>query len=488
MPVDAVLAILATDAPAPAADATSPNESIPLDAMPALVALTAEFARPDAVVALDALPEPEALAVVAPSAEAAAAADLALPETIVAAAAPEPALADVAPPVAAAAVGTPAALDASEIADVPQCLRAYEAGAHTAVGQAATRLARTRSGARRARKSVAPPVPGEQVALWAILGLSRRALGEAAGARAAFDSATRWLPDVKPPDIPAAVVDAAPVLGRHLLLAGEDGAAAPEARHLALRLATACLEWGTAGAASDGLAALVSRARDTFAAASEQRIVELLGRRDFTAAQRLVRETLGSPLVGDERRDAFRDLLWTTLTAEVDRLVGEAREGRRAADPLKGLAAAAAVVAAIPADLVGAARREDLARRVWAGHMKLGLARAERGDLDGAMAPLIQAVETSGVDPDRHAEARAALARTVGVLVERLGAESLTELREGDLDAALAASRRLSEVLDLALERGLSPEDLRASLERRQDVLLSIAEGRTPSRDGYSTT
>jgi hypothetical protein len=72
VPVDAVLAILATDAPAPAADATSPDESIPLDAMPALVALTAEFARPDAVVALDALPEPEALAVVAPSAEAAA--------------------------------------------------------------------------------------------------------------------------------------------------------------------------------------------------------------------------------------------------------------------------------------------------------------------------------------------------------------------------------------------------------------------------------
>jgi hypothetical protein len=474
LPADAAIPVEAVEAPviaadaSTAADAPAPEESLPLDAVPALVALTVEFARPDAVVTLDALPEP----VVAPEARSE-------PETLaVVEAPPEPVLAEVAAPVAVAAVAAPAALDVSEIGNVAQCLRAFEAGAHAAVGEAAARLARTRSSAKRARKSVAPPAPGEQVALWAILGLSRRALGETAGARAAFDSAARWLADVELANLPAGIVDAAPVLGRHLLLAGEDAGATPEMRHLTLRLAAACLEWGTAGgAAPEDVSALVARARDTFTAATEQRIVELIGRRDFTAAQRLVRETLGSPLVGDDRRDAFRDLVWTTLTAEVDRLVGEAREGRRA-DPLKGLAAATAVVAAIPANLLSASRREDLARRVWAGHLKLGLARAEQGDLDGAMAPLVHAVETAGVDPDRQGEACAALARTVGTLVERLSAESLTELRDGDLDAALAASRRLSEVLDQALERGLSPEDLRPALERRQDVLLSIAEGR----------
>lgn len=44
---------------------------------------------------------------------------------------------------------------------------------------------------------------------------------------------------------------------------------------------------------------------------------------------------------------------------------------------------------------------------------------------------------------------------------------------------AMAQSRRLSEVVDEVLERGLSQGDLAGAIGRRQEILLQIAAAQT---------
>jgi hypothetical protein len=51
-------------------------------------------------------------------------------------------------------------------------------------------------------------------------------------------------------------------------------------------------------------------------------------------------------------------------------------------------------------------------------------------------------------------------------------------MRADDLAGAMATSRRLSQIVDDALARGLSPADLAGALARRQAVMLDLAEGR----------
>jgi hypothetical protein len=100
------------------------------------------------------------------------------------------------------------------------------------------------------------------------------------------------------------------------------------------------------------------------------------------------------------------------------------------------------------------------------------------GDLAGAVTPLVRAMELAEADPPRHREACQALGELIEALVETLATETHERLRVGDLDAALASSRRLSELVDDALRRGLSPADLPRALGRRQDLMLQISEGR----------
>jgi hypothetical protein len=111
------------------------------------------------------------------------------------------------------------------------------------------------------------------------------------------------------------------------------------------------------------------------------------------------------------------------------------------------------------------------------GYLKLGMERLDGGDPDGALEPLFRALLLGAGDAEREAEARRSLARAVDGLVDRLETESLERLREGDFTGAMADSRRLSEVVDGALERGLSQEDLAGALGRRQELLLQIAAG-----------
>lgn len=457
--------------PEPPAEPPSPPQSPPRQLELPAVALEPEpaVAEQESLAAVPVTPWPPELVPEATPLELAAPALAApsLPPSLPEIAVPEAAPLEPAPPAPADGL--------------PRCLRAYEAGEYEEARAAAEPLARSRT-PRRSKRAKAADSPIEQVALWSVLGLSRRVLADEAGARSAFEGAARWAGDLAGADLPVPVAAVATRLGRHLLTVSQGAPAGSESRRLILRLAATWLVLGEPGDAGDGDAAAVrERAREAFVAATAERVTEMIGRRQFAAAHRLIQEALGSTLVPESGRETFRDLLWTGLTGEVGRLIGQALHGAgRAgeADPMASLEAAGAVVAAVPAAALSAERREDLARRLWWAHVRLGTQLRESGDLEGATRPLFSAVELAGDDPERQGEARQALARVIEGLVERLGEGSLERLREGDLEAALAESRRLSDLVDQALQRGLSPEDLMGALGRRQEIMLQIAEGR----------
>jgi hypothetical protein len=71
-----------------------------------------------------------------------------------------------------------------------------------------------------------------------------------------------------------------------------------------------------------------------------------------------------------------------------------------------------------------------------------------------------------------------ALVGVIDALVDGLARDTRERMRANDLAGAMAASRRLSQIVDDALARGLSPADLAGALARRQAVMLDLAEGR----------
>ena len=370
--------------------------------------------------------------------------------------------------------------DAVELTPLDKCLTAYETGDHAGAIAAAEAIARPKGNRKRPKKGAPAESPAEQAAAWAILGLARRGQGNRIASSTALESASRWAADVKRSGEAPTAPGLEARLGRQLLASGEAAAAGSEARRLSFRLAATWLGWALASDAADAdLSALRAQAVQSFDAASERRVADLMARRDFAGAQRPIEEALASGLLGAERGDAFRDLFWTRLASEVGQLIGEAlraAEEHPPGDPMAKLAEAKAVVDAVPKGALSPERTQDLARRIWWAQTKLGTQRMEAGDYDGALDLLFRCLELAEGDAEREAETRQALSRTVGGIVEQLGEGSLARLRDGDIAAALAESRRLSETVDRALQGGLTQADLAAAIGRRQEIMLQIAE------------
>jgi len=212
----------------------------------------------------------------------------------------------------------------------------------------------------------------------------------------------------------------------------------------------------------------------------QARLAALIDRQQFARGLALAKEALGRHDGSNPEREVLSDMLWTSAAGEVGRLIGQAlRNGARGEGgserALAKMDAAEAVVDAVPGSVLTSARRQDVGRRLWWGYMKLGTGRLDAGDLDGAIEPLFRALRLGELDPERQIETRQSLARAVEGLVDQLGVASLERLREGDFDGAMAESRRLSQVLDGGLERGLSQEDLASAIGRRHEILTQIA-------------
>ena len=351
------------------------------------------------------------------------------------------------------------------------------------------------------------PASFERALLSGMAGLAQRARGDEAATRAAFEQGVRALPKTDVNGSAHRVMPLAESIGSRLLTDGEaagDGSAATLA---ALRLAVGllrqvavaqgsqpsaepaaelpALDVAPVGAGDDDLPPwgkalrahlAVERARDALATAAGHRLDGFLGKRDHTAGHRWLREVMGWDELGD-RRAPMEDAYWQAVSGEVTRLAGSAVESSDdAAGALAALDRADAVIASLPSESAESPRFDELRRRIWWGHVKLGLRRLEVGDPAGALDPLYRALHRAGGDVDREMETRHALAQALDAQAAGASARIVDLLEAGDRAGAELIGEDLCRAIDRGLAEGVSQEELVDALAKRQNVMARIAQ------------
>ena len=399
----------------------------------------------------------------------------------------------------AASVGTPLATDL-----VVEAVRLFKGGQYDALLATLEPALKVRG---RARNRA--PVSYERALLSAMAGLAHRARGEEAAMRAAFDQGVRALPKTDVNGSEHRVMPLAEAVGSRLLSDGEAAGDGSPATLATLRLAVGLLRGVAIAQGSQAPADLatapalpaldllpadsggddlppwgkalrahlaVERARDAVATAAERRLGGFLGKRDHSGGHRWLREVMDWDELG-ERRAPLEDAYWQSVGTEMTRLTGSALES---GDDLTGataaLASAEALIASLPPESAESPRFDELRRRLWWGHIKLGLQRLDGGDPTGALEPLYRALRLAAGDGDREAETRHALAQALDAQASGASARIEGLLEAGDRVGAETAGQELCRAIDRGLAEGVSQEELVDALAKRQDVMARIAQ------------
>lgn len=388
---------------------------------------------------------------------------------------------------------------------VGECVRLLRSGGHEELLVAAEPVLKAR-GRGRAR----PAASYERALLWGMAALANKARGDDAATRAALEQGIRSLPksDLGPPE--ARLVPVGESVGSQLLAKGEaagDGSASTLA---GLRLSVGLLravaiaqpgeaETGpgsgeateegdaerAAGAGADDLPSwgkalrahlAVERARDALATAAGRRLGGFLAKRDHVSGHRWLREAMGWEELGD-RRGALEDAYWQSVGGEVMRLAGQAQDtGNDLEAAMTALQSAEDLVQTLPKEAAESPRMDEIRRRLWWGHIKLGVQRMQSDDMTGALEPLYRALRLAGGDPDRESETRHALAQALETLAAGASETIEGRLLSGDRAAAEAAGEELCRAIDRGLAEGVSQEELAGALTTRQYVMTRIAQ------------
>jgi hypothetical protein len=302
--------------------------------------------------------------------------------------------------------------------------------------------------------------PHEAAALLDLVGLSRQELGDRDGARAAFRAAIRdGEPALQATYVAHLVTLVASVL--------DDGAsdstdgATDVARVRDLREYAAALGDAAAAAPGDeGVAAAQAGVRDALLPPCDRLAAGVVAGAADDEARAFVLHALADDAMPAAWRERVREQLAAASSAEIGQLTAQAirsvQDGKDG-EALDALERAERLAAALPS--VADERHEEFERRLWWGYTKVGLRRVETGNFDGALEPLFRALRLGGIDEARLGETRSALVRALdGVVDTRWPA--IQQLGAEDAGAAHAEIEKLSALLRISTERGLSSDDL----------------------------
>lgn len=389
------------------------------------------------------------------------------------------------PPAVAPAVSVPAPADArprpaatpSAASELPleECFALYQDRRWAEViAQATVALARYGDAGTRN-----PKLAHEIAALWSVTGLSRQALADEEGARAAFEEAIHAAPASERPTYERHLAALALTVARRSIARAET---LPETvggdRTGALRNAVGWLRQALACAPDDAnLAEALDLARAGLWDSYGRFTAALIQRQEFHGARRVIREALADDDLPADRQEAFSDLLAATFSGEIGQLTAHAirvMQDEHEREALASLARAEALLGSIPSETLTPKRREEVNRRLWWGYTRLGARRVASGEYEDAVEPLFHALKLGDADAEQQQEARAALVQALdGVTEARV--ESIDQLlKAGDRDGAARESDRLRKLLLEGIELGLSKNELASALTRTRRVLEQV--------------
>ena len=327
-----------------------------------------------------------------------------------------------------------------------------------------------------------PRDPGEPAALWRVVALAHRELGEDVESRAAIEAALA----VAPPDERSRYErELITLAGRaaHDLQAQAERLtnAQAEARLALVREAVAWLDSArTVAPADTDLEEQTSGVRAALWSAYERAALSLVHRQEFRGARRLLREAVSNPHFPAARTDVFRELFTGTFSGEIGQLTARAIRSMHAARESEALAAlqrAETLLGNLGEDMLSPSRREEVDGRLWWGYNRLGERRVAAGEYEIALDPLFHALEYDA-GPVRHEETRALLVRALEGVAD-VRALAIRELAAaGEREAAVMQCNTLWTTLRTAAESGLSQHELASAFSRAQRVLDSLERAR----------
>jgi tetratricopeptide (TPR) repeat protein len=388
----------------------------------------------------------------------------------------EPAAPAPAPPPAGPAPGPSADRGtADSILPLEECFSLYQDKRYAdVIARAALALEQDAEAGRRG-----PTFAHEVAALWSVTGLSRQALDDEEGARAAFEAAIHAAPASERPTYERHLAALALTVARQLMARADtlpDAAGAE--RSGALRNAVRWLRQALASAPNDAaLQQALARGSAGLWDSYGQYVRALIQRQEFPGARRVIREALAEDGFPEERREAFSDLLAATFSGEIGQLTAHAirvMQDEHEREALASLERAEALLASVPTETLTPKRREEVNRRLWWGYTKLGARRVASGEYEDAVEPLFHALRLSDANPEQQDEARAALVQALDGVAEARAASIGRLLKTGDRDAAARESDRLRRLLLEGIELGLTKNELTSALTRTRRVFEQV--------------
>ncbi len=312
--------------------------------------------------------------------------------------------------------------------------------------------------------------------LWAVVGVSRHALGDIEGAQGALEAAARAAPDGVSEGCPQRIAAAAASSARQLLLAADAMSATSGERVAVLRMAVLWLEWRIVAApATEEVSVLLDRAREALWDGYSQAGRELMRRRQFAQARELVCLALDSEDLPAARRAPLEELSARSIVRQIGRLVATARGTETPeADALDALERAQEILAAASVDAVTPGRWHGANRRIWNGYMRHGRRDIVAFELEAALRPLFRALHLRDLDLGLERKTRELLARTIERISDGAG-ETIDRLLEaGERDAAMQRWQDVRGIIQKARDQGLSHEELAQAFGRARQMLEQI--------------
>ena len=322
----------------------------------------------------------------------------------------------------------------------------------------------------------------ESAALWRVVALAHRDLGEDAESRGAAEAAFAVAPESERSVYAGQLVTLA-ATASHALLGEVEGLTSvqTEARLALVREAVAWLESALAVSPGDeDLQEQAGGARALLWSAYERAALTLVHRQEFRGARRLLREAIAREHFPAARTDVFRELFTGTFSGEIGQLTAKAIRSMHAAresDALAALRRAETLLDNLGDDMLSPSRREEVDGRLWWGYNRLGERRVAAGEYEIALDPLFHALEYDA-GPARHEETRALLVRALEGVAD-VRALAIRELAAaGDRDAAVLQCNTLWTTLRTATESGLSRHELAGAFSRAQRLFESLERTR----------
>lgn len=319
-------------------------------------------------------------------------------------------------------------------------------------------------------------------ALWGLVGLSKQALSDDAAACAAFEAAIRASPAAGRYTYQRYLTSLTSRVAHQLLDRAETfGKDEEDERVATLKQAVLWLRRGVGAAPDDeNLRISLDRAREGLWTAYDRIANVLVQRLEFDRARAQILEVLADEELPADRREAFKDLLSSTYAGEIEQLTAHAlralQDGQDQ-EMLISLGRITVLLSSISEDALAPKRREEAYRRLWWAYTKLGLRRVEAREFETALEPLFHALKIDVGDPERQAETREALVRSLEAIADSRTGVIGQLLKDGQREAALAEGERLLSLIREGMDAGLSDEEIAAALTKTRRIIEQVQQG-----------